>query len=950
MKKVITKHKLNDLGNELIQFIKQRTNLFNTIKIVVPDKLTSEWFKTYWINNESDVLMNVSFETIDEALLNIIPNDSFTKLLKIDQLRTLIIKSLSESNQTDLPVEISKYIYDDKVINQIKLFDLANEFAKLFYEYEKDLVTIKDWQLELYNTVLLNAKQHNLSTLSYLYHSNSYLKENSQPLYFFGFNKFDKLEEKIIDNYSLNSDVYLLVLEEDLNYKEKFYISAAPSKLREIESVHSKICNLLLDENIKYSDFLVVSSNISEYEDIIPRVFKQDNEKFPNIPYVINGYKKIQSNISIALKTLIDIANKQFFTRFDFYNLISNVDVQSARGISMKEVDSWSKYLIDINVYRSTETRDDWDYAKKRILLSKVSGVNDIDNNLVELNNNEYLPFSTIEFDDDSIVRFCSVIDDLNEWLHFTRNTSFINNDNIGKFTKELEKWFSVKDINEYETNKQFNKLKKHLDFWCDIDLPCNKIPRNTLFYSLIECSKATVIKTGECFTKGITFSDFDPNAIISSKFVFFLNTSSSVIPISYPKSELDQRDYDISNIKEVETAFNILYQNADKFYISYVNKNLKTDEDFYPSTLINKLKKRINVPTENISLDETRDWKELYTKNAYVNKKYYDNLLNVSTESNVEHNEETCELVKKVRLNDLSSFLEEPLKNKATYLFGREDITDEEIKDEYEPFGNDLRIKSVLVRKIAVELLIKKPRELSLSYFNNLRKRYNLERKLPNINDSFNKVAFESILQDCSSILQNIYAKTDLNYEVIKLNDITIDVNSNQVVLTCHQECCVSRQNNEITYFGIKQIEKGVTLSTFMYPYVFSLAHVSTLEEQEYNIILDMGERHSFLMTPTAAKELLTKIYLHKFDYHNNYFIPLNHVSKKKNETFNDLLKSFDDNIWAYFDHAKLFDYESQLGFTFENFDNVFKTIVNNHLQLIAFIELKDDGDENGN
>ena len=38
MKKVITKHKLNDLGNALIQFIKQRTNLFNTIKIVVPDK------------------------------------------------------------------------------------------------------------------------------------------------------------------------------------------------------------------------------------------------------------------------------------------------------------------------------------------------------------------------------------------------------------------------------------------------------------------------------------------------------------------------------------------------------------------------------------------------------------------------------------------------------------------------------------------------------------------------------------------------------------------------------------------------------------------------------------------------------------------------------------------------------------------------------------------------
>ena len=49
-------------------------------------------------------------------------------------------------------------------------------------------------------------------------------------------------------------------------------------------------------------------------------------------------------------------------------------------------------------------------------------------------------------------------------------------------------------------------------------------------------------------------------------------------------------------NIKELQKAFFIQYQNAEnKFYISYVNKNLKTDEDYFPSTFVLKLFKIIN-------------------------------------------------------------------------------------------------------------------------------------------------------------------------------------------------------------------------------------------------------------------------------------------------------------------------------------------------------------------
>ena len=38
-----------------------------------------------------------------------------------------------------------------------------------------------------------------------------------------------------------------------------------------------------------------------------------------------------------------------------------------------------------MNVYRNTESYDDWEYAKMRVLLSKVSNVCNIDENIIDV-------------------------------------------------------------------------------------------------------------------------------------------------------------------------------------------------------------------------------------------------------------------------------------------------------------------------------------------------------------------------------------------------------------------------------------------------------------------------------------------------------------------------------------------------------------------------------------
>ena len=129
------KFKLNLLGNELINIIKQRTNVFNQITIVVPNNKIEQWFKAYWLKHENNVLMNVVFKRIDNALKDLVDCDRYFELIRLDQLKTLIMKHLP--NILDLlPDEVKDYIYVEGEFHHIKLYDLSNKLAALFIEYE----------------------------------------------------------------------------------------------------------------------------------------------------------------------------------------------------------------------------------------------------------------------------------------------------------------------------------------------------------------------------------------------------------------------------------------------------------------------------------------------------------------------------------------------------------------------------------------------------------------------------------------------------------------------------------------------------------------------------------------------------------------------------------------------------------------------------------------------
>ena len=984
---------LNELGDKLIEeYIQKRKDFFETITIVTPNYKIGQWFKSYWLKKHNSVLVNVKYIPINKALSNFIKIENQYSILSNEQLKSLILKNLLiEDENIILPDNIKKYLKDEDIKAPIKIYDVANQLAKLFTQYEEEQYPISGWEGELYKKVLSEAAKYNLSTTSYIYNelANQQVIELKSNIFFFGFVEFTNLQNEIVNKLeSKNQDkVIKFVLEKNNEYTNEFEHMAAPSRLREIEAVHTKICELLKNDNetIKYSDILVLAPDISVYENIIPRVFKQDNENFPNIPYVINSRKKVETNLFLVLKNLFEILNKKFYTRYDFSTLINNKNVKATRGISDEETTNWLESIIKMNAYRNSENRDDWEYVRNRLLLSKVADTNDI-NNIIEIGDNSYIPFSNINFTDESIVKFVTVIDDLSNWLSNIGSIKYISKYNLELIKTELSKWVSIKDDNGFETNGYYKSILNVLSFLQEIEIPDNKISINTLFYMLFDLSRVTKKKVDEYFVKGITFADFDENAILSANYIFFLNGGVSEFPKLILKSELDLRTYDVSknNKDKLEQAFQLQYQNSiKKFYISYINRDLKTNEKLYISPFVTNLYLKINaeeknkieekdrykIPCKPIGLDENRYWSQLYTKKSIENKNKYNKLFEVdnsfSKKSIIEKIEFSKNIIDNiVTVNNMAKYLKEPLSYKAEKLFSKTESLDSDIRDEYEPMEVDSLSNYSILKIICLDFLKSKKRELESFEQDKLKLLLKLEHKLPDVSQEILKRSFEKLYERAQTIVNYIYQKTSGNYKIYpldyklderkfdcKLNDETITW-----VLTCNSEICISEEGNVRSYFEIKTAPKTNNNSDYLLLYIYSLMDIVYLPEDKYTIRLcrGAGREKEFEIDPSKAKDLLNDIYCLMNDYKENVYLPIDIIKDlidnkpESINSFEDLTKGISFGPWKYYDDKDLFERDTQLGYN-NNDDNEFikklKLLIERTINLVEYMKENNKG-----
>ena len=764
------------------------------------------------------------------------------------------------------------------------------------------------------------------------------------------------------------------------------YLTAAPSKVREIEALHSKICALLKYKNTRLGDILVVAPDIQDYKVAIEQVFDQndsDKSEFPHIPKVIADYSSEYSLVADALQILFTMLKKKYLCRSDLFALLHNSLVQRVRHFTSDDVRNWFSWVDEMHIYRdrgkgSDENPriEDWENAKTRLLLSRLT------ENLVEANGSEYLPYETLDSaSNDSLCKFIDIVDELEKWILNNSDSKAFTPEKINRITDFLKNWLMLSQ-NPPENLKPekivFDSVLSEIENLKAVAASLGEneesIDADCFSFALIDSSQSTALHSSGIFSGGVTFANFKPNGILSAKYIFFIGVDSKTLPGTDSENVLDlrfaneaQREKGDDSIpKKNKNAFLCqLMAAGEGFFISYVNKNLQKDEEFYKSSLLAQL---FETDSEiKLNIDEDRNWSELYTSREFRNKRLCEKRnKSVSEQTLSDENDITKQKPNypaRVSISQIKRFLSDPFIFNVENLFAKEDEDSENEKLEFEPLSFDSLTNSSL-RKDYIQKSIESGKDLSEDF----KQRLKNENILPD--GKFGDIAFEDFKKE-SDELKNSVLKvfTDKEIEFEKSIDCKIDgqkiysADSKEAELNWNLTGQTAWHNQNFTD---NNELVTVELNSSQNPlggYVSSLALIaSQKEEKEFKVSLNVlslkkkPEQKSFEIKTSEAKKQLQEIYSAMYGNGNEsefrkclpYSLLKDTLAKpdKDPEKLSDLKAKLSgqdaQSEWKYFSKKDLFDPYKDIGYTRDNFTNEWPEAKEKMKGLIKFLEDK--------
>ncbi len=756
------------------------------------------------------------------------------------------------------------------------------------------------------------------------------------------------------------------------------YLLAAPSKVREIEAVHSKICALLKDKNTRLGDILVVAPNIQDYKVAIEQVFDQnDSEKseYPYIPKVIADYSSEFSLVADALQILFGMLKKKYLCRSDLFALLHNSLVQHVRHFSAEDVRNWFSWVDEMHIYRdrgkgSDENPriEDWENAKTRLLLSRLT------ENLVEAGGCEYLPYETIDSaSNDSLCKFIDAIDELEKWILNNSDSKAFTLEKIDEVTEFLKNWLLLSNDppenlkpEKFVFDSVLSEIENLKAVAASYEGSEKAIDADCFSFSLIDSAQSTVLHSSGIFSGGVTFANFKPNGILSAKYIFFIGADSKTLPGTDSENVLDLRFADDAKREPGDDSIPKKNKNAflcqlmaasEGFFISFVNKNLQKDEEFYKSSVLSQLfmskeeKKDGGLEDESdseikLNIDEDRNWSELYTSREFRNKRLCEKRnKSVSEQKLSDENDITKQKPNyptRVSISQIKRFLSDPFIFNVENLFAKEDEDSENEKLEFEPLSFD-NLTNSSIRKDYIQKSIESGKDLSEDFKQKLKN----ENLLPD--GKFGDIAFEDFKKESDELknsVQKVFTGKEIEFE--KSVDCKID---GQKIYSAGSKDAELNWNltGQAVWHNQDFTENNelvtVELNSSQNPlggYVSSLALIaSQKEEKEFKVSLNVlslkkdPEQQSFEIKTSEAKKQLQEIYSAMYGNGNEsefrkclpYSLLKDTLAKpdKDPEKLSDLkVKLSGQNAqseWKYFSKKDLFDPYKDIGYTRENF-----------------------------
>ena len=536
-------------------------------------------------------------------------------------------------------------------------------------------------------------------------------------------------------------------------------ITAAPSKIREVEHLHSQICRLLQGTDghagARLRDILVVAPDIHAYRTAICQIFgaehtlveenrqhKHDPEKSPtpalHIPFTIIDGAAIESLTARALDALFRIMGNHTLSRPDFFELVRNPLVQNVRGIQPDEVGAWETWLTNMRVFRDREIPirlqdgekarlkyDDWKTGIKRLLLSRLTDCRVCDENDI------LMPYADLESsNNDALCRCIDAIDaleDLCQKCH-ERQDGLTEDDLDNWLIPYLNAWISMshapRELNA--ENIIYKNVAEALDMLrSQYRVGLEKISWKCIEQTLREAAVSSEYTLGSLFVNGLTFMNFTANRILPIKHIFFLGMDATSFPGRDSENSLDLRlkapwPGDNKNAYKNRYAFLCQLMNtSESLHMSYVHKNLQKDEEFFPSSIIHDLLDFCDAQAQKedkantidvVPLDETRPIHDLFTARAFRNFKIHQCMTTPTGQPS-----HFCDappavslnaLPERVSLSKLKKYLDDPFQFRVGELLQTDDADVDPEKLVYEPIDIE-KIELLDIIKAASEAIL---------------------------------------------------------------------------------------------------------------------------------------------------------------------------------------------------------------------------------------------------
>jgi exodeoxyribonuclease V gamma subunit len=394
-------------------------------------------------------------------------------------------------------------------------------------------------------------------------------------------------------------------------------IVACPGIYREVETIYNSIlCNLEQDDTLQLTDIAILVPDISAYKPVFDSVF---NRRPRQLTYnLVDSHAEIESIYGKAVLAILKLATGRF-SRNEVFDLILNPCFMSRWKIGPDDMQAWVNWTSELNIFHTFDRESKtargypaggnftWQQGLERLRLARIMAAPNVIDPAGFSHYQERVPFSDVKTGDvDLVEKFCMVIESLHHAASRLNSRAISGEQWKQRLFQTCDHLIEIPEDfkGEAVVRQALLRAFDHLELY---DRLQEGDSSSTLDVDLIgEFIRANLGSIsgghGNYLTGGVTISALQPMRPIPFRMVYVLGMEEGRFPGKADLSSLDlrlsrRRIGDISLPERNCYLFlEMLLSVRQKLYISYVARDLQKDRLQQPCSVINQLKRYVEL------------------------------------------------------------------------------------------------------------------------------------------------------------------------------------------------------------------------------------------------------------------------------------------------------------------------------------------------------------------